>query len=334
MKRPFGLILSAIILGLSALFLLIMTAVMAVAALSSSHQPTTAMPHFAMFLILGLSVFYAILAVWAILTVIGILRLRTWARYSILIIGSGLACLGVLLTLGTILSRNMFASLPSRTSAPDPHMMAALFTILIAIYVVMAAIGIWWLIYFNLRSTRELFQASESALPPNSTASSLSQRPTAITILACFFLFCAACCGLLVFAPFPGFLLGFILPTKAAHVLYLAFALITALIAYGLLRLKEYARLATIAFLLFGVFNVLLSLLPWYQNQFRLYMAQFQMVFPANQSPMLFPYTRIMVYASGIIGLGIYARVLWLLHRHRAAFKPPAASATDPMFGA
>jgi hypothetical protein len=44
----------------------------------------------------GGCVFYAILATWAILTVIGILRLRPWARYSILIIGGGLAGIGTL----------------------------------------------------------------------------------------------------------------------------------------------------------------------------------------------------------------------------------------------
>jgi hypothetical protein len=332
MKQPIGIILSAIVLSLAALFLLTMTALMAVAGIFADRQSTTAaVPHFAIFLIVALSIVYAILAVWAILTVIGILRLRIWARYSILILAGGFAALGVLLTFGTALSRTMLASMPTRGPAPDPHLIAAIFTVLISFYVVITAIGIWWLIYFNLRSTRELFQTSESTLPQHATAGTLAQRPPAITILACLFLLSAVCCVIMAFTPFPGFLLGFILPPAAAHTFYLAFALIAALLSFGLLKLQEYARVATIAIVLLGFCNVLLSLLPWYQSQFRLYMARFQMAFPAypNQTPALFPFTRIMVYITGMLGLAFYVVVLWLLHRHRKAFQ--AAPLPPPM---
>ncbi|MEO6804767.1 MAG: hypothetical protein ABI286_04980 [Edaphobacter sp.] len=44
------------------------------------RQPSTAAtPHFAIYLMLTVGIFYTALAVWAILTVIGILRLRSWA---------------------------------------------------------------------------------------------------------------------------------------------------------------------------------------------------------------------------------------------------------------
>jgi hypothetical protein len=303
MKRPIGIILSAIVLGLAALSLLLLTALMIFAGLFASHQPSTAAtPHAVMFLMLGVSVFYAILAVWAILTVIGILRLRQWARYSILVIGGGLAGIGILLALGTVFSRTLFSTMPHRGPAPDPHIMAAVFAFVIALYILIAIIGIWWLVYFNLRTTRELFlDPSLSVLFPGG----LPQRPIAITILGGIFLFSAVCCGIFAFLPFPAFLLGFILPAKYAHVLYLAFAVLSAFIGYGLLKLKESARLTTIAFLLIGCCNIILSLLPWYQAQFRLYMAQFATAFPTypNQSPALFPYTRTLILASAVFGL-------------------------------
>jgi hypothetical protein len=69
------------------------------------------------YLVLAISVFYAALAVWAILTVIGILRLRSWARYSVLIIGGGLAVIGVFAVFGTLVSRSM---LPTQQPAADP----------------------------------------------------------------------------------------------------------------------------------------------------------------------------------------------------------------------
>jgi len=282
-------------------------------------------PHDAPFrqlLILGVSVFYAILAVWAILTVIGILRLRPWARYSILVIGGGLAGIGTLLALGTAFSRTMLFTMPTRSPAPDPHIMAVIFAVLIAIYIGIAIIGIWWLVYFNLRTTRELFlDPSLSALSPGG----LPQRSIAITILAGFFFYAAVCCVTFTFLPFPAFLLGFIFPAKYAHVFYLAFAVLSAFIGYGLLKLKESARLTTIAFLIFGCCNVMLSFLPWYQVQFRIYMVQFTDAFSTypNQSPAMFPFTPTLMLVFGVFGLAIYALLLWLLHRHRTAFTPP-----------
>jgi hypothetical protein len=89
MKRPLGIILSAIVLGLAALGLLLITALMAVSSVFIFHRPVTpANPHFFVYIMLAISILYMALTVWAVLTVIGILRLRSWARYSILVIGA------------------------------------------------------------------------------------------------------------------------------------------------------------------------------------------------------------------------------------------------------
>jgi hypothetical protein len=79
------------VLGLAALLPLLAAAFMAFAGLLVGHQAAPPeLPHFAILLILAVGIFDAILAVWAILTVIGIVRLRLWARYSILIIGGSI----------------------------------------------------------------------------------------------------------------------------------------------------------------------------------------------------------------------------------------------------
>jgi hypothetical protein len=322
MKRPIGVILSAIVLGLAALFLLLMAALMAFAGHFARHRlSTTASPHLAILFILGISVFYAILAVWAILTVIGILRLRSWARYSILVIGGGLAGIGTLMALGTVLTRTMFATtMPPRSPAPNPHIMAVIFAVSIAIYVLIAITGIWWLVYFNLRTTREFFlDPSLSALSPDG----LPQRPIAITILTGFCFYSTACFAILAFLPVPAFLLGFILPVRYAHLLYLVFALISAFIGYGLLKLKESARLATIAVLLFGCSNVILDLFPWYQTRLRLYMAQSAALLSTTHPLPSFAFTRTLILTFALFLLILYTFLLWLLHRHRAAFTPP-----------
>jgi hypothetical protein len=329
MKRPIGLILSAIVLSLSALFLLLMTALSIFTGIFASHQPTTAMPHFVTYLFVALSVIYAILAAWAILTVIGILRLRSWGRYSILIIGGGFAVVGVFAVFGVILSRSTFSTLPTRQPAVDPHLMSIVFIFIAAFYLLIAAMGIWWLIYFNLRSIRELFSNPAMILPSSATnGGRFSRTPTAIKIIGGLFLFSTVTCLLCAFLPFPAFLLGFIFPPAAAHVLYLCFAALTAAMGYGLLRLKEPARLLTIAFLILGCCNIFLAALPWYQGQFHLYMTQFTASMPTlpGQPQIPFLFSQALVLFSCISGLILYGFLFWLLHRHRAAFhtqEPP-----------
>src|SRR5271156_2340944 len=131
MKRPIGLILSAIVLSLAALFLLLLTALTAFASIFAQHQPSiAATPHFALYLMLAVSAFYAVLATWAIFTVIGILRLRSWGRYSILIIGGGLAFIGVLAAaFSLVFSRTMLPALQAQQLMTNPHLMSIVFMV-------------------------------------------------------------------------------------------------------------------------------------------------------------------------------------------------------------
>jgi hypothetical protein len=322
-----GLILSAIVLSLAALFLLLLTALTTFAGIFARHQPSIApTPHFLTYFVLAISVFYAALAVWAILTVIGILRLRPWARYSILIIGAGLAVIGVFAVFGTLVSRSVLPTLQAQQPATDPHLMSILFLFMAAINLLIAAVGSWWLVYFNLRSVRELF-ANPLSLPATvaGTSSRFSQTPTAIKIIGGFLLLSSVCCLFCVLLPFPAFFLGVILSPPTTHILYLCFAALTGWMGYGLLNLKESARLATIAFQLLGCANVALALLPWYRTQFSLYMTQLIAAMPTMPSqPRIFlDYTVTLIFISCIWSLIVYGLVLWLLHRHRAAFKSP-----------
>lgn len=109
MKRPIGLILSGIVLSVAAFLLTLITGLSVLAGRFADHNsaigttPATT-PHFFIYLMLTVAVFYAALATWATLTIIGILRLRPRARYSILIIRRGLAVLALLAGMGTLVS--------------------------------------------------------------------------------------------------------------------------------------------------------------------------------------------------------------------------------------
>jgi hypothetical protein len=328
MKRPIGLIVSAIVLSLAALFLLLMTALTALAGIFAEHQRSiAATPHFALYLVLAFSAFYAVLAVWAILTVIGILRLRSWGRYSILIIGGGLAVIGIIAAaFSTLFSRTMLPASQMQQPAVDAHMMSVVFFFVAAIYFLIAAIGIWWLIYFNLRPIREIFSNPAMLILSSAEATgSFNSTPTAIKIIGGFLFFSAVCCLLCVFLPFPGFLFGFILSPAATRVTYIGFAVVAAFAGYGLLRLRESARLLTIVILILGCCNILLAAVPWYRTRFCLYMIQLTAAMPTipGQTRIFFDYAVTLILISCFIGLILYGFVFWLLHRHRAAFKTP-----------
>jgi hypothetical protein len=225
----------------------------------------------------------------------------------------------------------MLPNLSAQQPNADPRILSAVFVVLTAFYLFVSAIGVWWLVYFNLRTIREFFSSARIQTPSSAgILASPDPIPTAIKIVAVLLLFSAACCLLCLFLPFPAFFLGFILPLTATHVLYLAFAAITAFAGYGLLRLKESARLLTMAFLIVGFCNVAMAALPWYQSRFQTYTAQIIHSMPVmpGQPQLSDTFSSIPLLVSAFVGLILYGFVFWLLHRYRAAFKtpPPAES--------
>ena len=100
--------------------------------------------------------FYLALAAWAIATVVGLFRMRNWARISMIVIGSGLTLLGLFITLVSAAMPLMMKSIPM---SPDtnPVVMRAIFIVIAVVWFLIAAVGLWWLVYFALRRTREAF---------------------------------------------------------------------------------------------------------------------------------------------------------------------------------
>ncbi len=337
MKRPIGLILSAIVLSLAALFFILTAAFMVFVGIFADHRPNIATTpfttqHFFLYLMLAVALFYVALATWAILTIIGILRLRSWARYSILIIGGGITILSLFAAMGTLVSRTILPNLAAQQPNVDRHIFSIVSFVIVAFYLIVAAVGVWWLIYFNLRSIRELFSIAKFRIPsPIDTLVTPDPVPPAIKIVAGFLLLGAVFCLLCIFLPFPAFFLGFILPPKVSHILYVAFTALASFAGYGLLRLKESARLLTIAFLLLGFCNLAMLALPWYQSRLNTYTAQIMQSIPLMQGqfPPPVAYSSALLLFSCTFGLIVYGFVFWLLHRHRAAFQTPAPS--EPM---
>jgi hypothetical protein len=345
MKRPVGLILTAIVLGFIAFGQLSTAAIMAVTGfigrngIPNAPPSTPSLPaNFLFYASIGFSVVMALLATWAILTLVGLLRLSNAARISILIIGGCLAIFGGLCVLASFGA--IFMHVP--TTPPQPaHLQEFIFALVGLFYALIAAIGVWWLIYFSRATVRALFVRSPFAAydypldptlpaPPLQRPGRFSHVPILIVILACLFILSAFFCVIGTFLPLPAFFFGIIFSGFASHILYLTMAIFTALVGYGLLRLDNRARIATIVILCLGPVNSLLMLLPSGRAQFNLYnrqiMEKFQFAgMPSTPVPDLgYAYMAMMLVFVVIFN----GALLWILYRYRADFQrtpPPPA---------
>jgi hypothetical protein len=155
MKRPLGVILSLSVLGIGAALQLCLAALAGFAGVVLSgdlNSPQSVTPA----LCFSLSIALTLFAGWTIATLFGLLRLRIWARYSIL--GIAGCTLGFSALSFALLTFNLghvpLAAAQVKASAYTMHNVL-LFEALV--WISAAAIPGWWLVYFNLRSTKAYF---------------------------------------------------------------------------------------------------------------------------------------------------------------------------------
>jgi len=343
MKRPVGLILTAIVLGFIALSQLGMAALMTVtgfigrSGIHSARPGAPALPpSFLLYFTIGFAIIMAFLATWAILTLVGLLRLINAARISVLVIGGCLAGFGGLSFLTSIAAMFIHLPTPSNQSA---HLQPIIFGIIGFFYALIAGVGIWWLIYFSRASVRALFvrpafaaYGYDPTLPllPLQKPGRFSHVPVPIVILACLFILSALVCFIVALLPLPTFFFGVIFSGFASHILYLMMAILTAFVAYGLLHLDNRARIATIVILCLGPINSVFLLLPSGQAQFNLYNQQIMEKFriPGTPPTPMPDFTHTYMAFATVLGLLFNAALFWILYRYRGDFQripPPPA---------
>jgi hypothetical protein len=264
-KRPVGVVINAILLAVIALFQLVAALGMALAATligkagsmagTPGAPPMPAVPPWIAGFDLGSSGFFILLAAWAIATVAGLFGMRRWARYSVLVIGGGMAAIGLVSLLSTAVT---MAVMPmAQPASADPSqlhlaqsMMKAVFAGVLVFYALVTGLGIYWLVYFNLKRVQDAF-----AVPGGAPAE--SRRPMLISVIAALCLIGALACLAMAFLPFPASMLGFTLHGVGKGVLYAVFAGLQAAVGIGLWRMEEWGRRLELALLGLGVVNCL-----------------------------------------------------------------------------
>lgn len=352
MKRPFGVVFAAVVLLLGSLLQLLMAAAMAFTGVflpmqsASSASPAAPMPPWMSTFMYAVGVFFLALAVWGIVTTVGLFRLRNWARYSVLVIGGGIAVIGLisLLTSGLIFAVPM--PLPPGTDPSQADIMHSVRIAIVAVsalfYGLVCATGISWLIYFNLKRVRALFAAAAGQLsgtpaqfagtpvelvgipshfvaPPPQVAQ--SPRPFLISLLAVLNLIGAGCCLFMTLLPIPAVAVGVILHGWQKIVLYLVFGVLQAAVGVGLWQLKEWGRLlaltmTALAVVQCGVYVVRPSLMLRYNTEMYRMMG-----LPQQQLPERFQ----TIMYSGMFGFSVLLciAIAAVLIHYRPAFRRP-----------
>lgn len=296
-NRSAGITVIAILQFIGSALLLALAAFMAFAMLALTPTPPASDPRlppmFFTAMRVALPLFYALPAVWGIVTAVGLLQLKNWARISSIVISILLIVLGAF----GMLTAMVFFLKPPPGNGVDPKMFFIIGAVSAVFALAQIGIGIWWMVFFNRAGVKAQFlpqpfpyppigqgaapyaiDMPHSATPPPPglaatpgvatpmdvaplpsppiAAPNRPERPLSISIIAWFIL--ASC----IFVPFSLFLhppialFTTILSGWQAVVFMLLSAALNIYIGIALLQMKSAGRLVGIGYFIFGLVNV------------------------------------------------------------------------------
>jgi hypothetical protein len=335
MKRPFGVICSAIILLLGSLFQLLLATMMAFSGFIIGKQmatgglptvsPAQPLPSWMPIYMYCLCGFFVALAAWGIVTTVGLFRLRRWARYSVMIIGGALAFVGLTSTLVTFALLFVPLPIPATVDASQAQtaqsMTKVVFAVVGFMYLVVGAVGVSWLVYFNLKRVSAAFTSSAGV-------AAKSRRPLAISAIAILNMISPPCLLIAALLPFPAVFCGLMLHGWQKAAFYVVFAALQAATAAGLWQLREWGRWLGVGMMAVGVVQFVIYLVrPSLLLQTTAEMTRMMAPMPSPLLPDQFQ-TAIMSVSLGFSALFCIAIAAILIY-YRKAFQHPI----EPMQG-
>jgi len=158
--KPGGIYLAAIVLALMGVFGLLTLAFSIVTLFLARHAIAPTIPSVRVALALVHLLLLTAVA-WCFCTVVGLFRFRKWARYSIMVLGilDFLFFLALSASLAWLHGNPFVTAMDARPHPSMPFSPGALMLGLSAFYALLALIGVWWVVYFNLARVRDCFSS-------------------------------------------------------------------------------------------------------------------------------------------------------------------------------
>ena len=355
-SRSVGVTVIAILQFLGSALLLAMAGLVAIAMITAPTPPPNdaQLPpmFFKVFRIIG-PLIYALPAVWGIVTAVGLLQLKNWARISTIVFSILLMAFGAF----GILMGLVFFLKPPPGNGVDPKMFSIIGGVTAVFALAQIGIGIWWMVFFNRARVKAQFLPQPLAFPPQTTdpyaidprystmvpppgvpaatdaelpptppiaVPQRTARPLSISIIAWFLL--ASC----VFVPFtllmrpPIALFLTILSGWQAVVFTLISAALNVYVGIALLKMKPLGRMVAISYLIFGLLNVaVFYFAPGRSARLAKFLDLQQSMFPWMRSAQPNPFQSDMMpfLLVGVIGgVAYYAILLYFLITAKPAF--------------
>jgi hypothetical protein len=199
-------------------------------------------------------------------------------------------------------------------------MMAAIRWGMAGFYGLLAAIGVWWLVLFNLRSTKEYFLQEATSAP--------SARQLSVSVIGWYLLSSSLFLAVPMVIRLPAFVFGAVVTGWVGLAFYAVFAAAQVVLGAGLLRLREPARVGAIVYFCFGALNgVVTWVLPGYEAKMQLMLREMPKFSPAGALPQM-PQP---MWVFMLMGIAFVLIPVWFLVRRRAAFAKPASAPPSPL---
>ena len=354
MQRSAGVTASAVLTFIGSAFTLLMAAFAMLGALISSRLPMTRPAPVNLGAIVAVEALFIFgFGAWGLASGVGLLKLKQWARISVIVFAAILVFCCV--PAGLLMA---FIPLPN-TSAPNlpGDIMIIMRVGMVAFYGAFALLGGFWLYFFNRKSVREQFQVQRpvvntSAKPfsweapitvPDMPATELAgpirrERPLSISIIGWFLLVTSALAA--IWLPlshrfmsgmeFPMYFLGRFLFGRSAYTILVVWMIAQAVAAIGLLKLKRAGLFATIALQCLTLLNVtMLVAIPTARARYQQIMDNMMGTMTANMPNLAVnnghtatgvPLFRFPVWGTVVASLPLVLVMLWFLITRRHAF--------------
>ena len=336
MPRSAGITVSAVLVLIGSVLTIIFGALMTLGAAVMSRSGATAqIPGNLGYILVVEAIVVFGFGIWGLASGIGLLNTKPWARVSLVIYA-------VFLVLMSLPAALMMAVVPL-PSSNNPNLSSSFMPILrygmLFFYSAIAALGGFWLYFFNTKNVkveflgpRPIAESATQALPMGIPAAAQDERdggrPVSITVIGWFLLVGAAIAplGLLLFHAFfsevqlPLFFLGFFFFGRSASIILIVWMAVQLVAAAGLLRLKNWARLGTIGLQCLMLANTVLMVgIPANRTRFQQLMESMTAAMSAHMPPPQSPFV-IPAWAGLVSSLPIVLAILWVLITEKQAF--------------
>jgi hypothetical protein len=268
MPRSVGITVSAVVVIIGSAFTILGGAMMVLGSLFlSKSSPAANVPVNLGFFVVIEAVMFSGFGGWGLAAGIGLINLKQWARISMLVFAA-------ILVFISLPAAVLLAVIPfPNTNDPNlpSNFMPIMRTGMVLFYAMFAALGCFWLYFFNKQSVKAQFQVREPGLEsaagtPIAALGASRARPLSITIIGWFLLIGSALAPLgLLFnsaffsgLQFPLYFLGFFFFGRSASLILIVWITAQIVAAMGLLKLKNWGLLVTIGLQCLTVVNAAL----------------------------------------------------------------------------